>query len=519
MRRRNDKPGVLSAAVIRMVSVFPSAIIYCGIIAALVMFCLCGLVLYQSREDALEHSRVTSTNVALIAERDISRNFEIYALSLQAAVDSQQQPEIRALPLHLQRVLLFNRAVAAKYPGKVLVLDAVGNITIDEQEEDAPRKGNFSDREYFTIHRDNPNVGLYISHPFQSRLSGGDQTIALSRRISNPDGSFAGVVILGLSLQYFRNLFEGLSLGPGGAIALTLTDGTLLMRQPFDASSIGVSMRNTANFAKFSAAEHGSFVGTAAIDGVSRLYVFDKLPGLPMMLNIGVAENDVYAPWKRRTLVIGSLMLIFGLAFVGLSMMFSSQFRQRAHAEEELRRLARTDGLTGLVNRRTLDEILDLEWLRAQRTQQTLSVLFIDIDRFKAYNDTYGHQTGDGTLIAVGCRITDNIRRPGDLAARYGGEEFVVVLPNTSKQSALDLAEAIRAAVAAMTLSHSASEHGCVTVSIGVASGLPGDFADVSALLGAADGALYHAKSKGRNRVEALPLASGISTDALAHTS
>jgi len=504
MRQRNDMPGALSSAVIRMVSVFPSAIFYCGIVAALVMFCLCGLVLYQGREDALEHSRVTSTNVALIAERDISRNFEIYALSLQAVVDSRQQPEVRALPLHLQRALLFNRAVAAKYPGKMLVLDAAGNIAIDEQDEDTPRKGNFSDRDYFTVQRDNPNVGLFISHPFQSRLSGGDPTIALSRRISNPDGSFGGVVILGLSLQYFRNLFEGLSLGPGGAIALTLTDGTVLMRQPFDASSIGANMKNTANFTKFSAAEHGSFVGTAAIDGIRRLYVFDKLPGLPMELNIGVAVDDVYAPWKRRTLVIGSVMLIFGLAFVGLSMMFSSQFRQRARAEGELLELARTDGLTGLVNRRTLDEILDLEWLRAQRAQQALSVLFIDIDRFKAYNDTYGHQTGDGTLIAVGCRINDSIHRPGDLAARYGGEEFVVVLPNTLKESALALAESIRESVAAMTLPHSASEHGCVTVSIGVASGAPGDFADVAALLGAADGALYQAKSKGRNRVEML---------------
>jgi len=501
MRRRNDKLGAFSAAVTRMVLLFPNVIIYCGIIVALVMLCLCSLVLYQSRQDAFLHSRETSMNVALIAERDIIRNFEIYALSLQAAVDSLQQPAIRVLPRHLQRALLFDRAVAAQYPGAMLVLDAAGNIVIDEQQEDAPRQGNFADREYFTVQRDNPSAGLYISHPFPSRLRNGELTIALTRRISNPDGSFAGIVLVGLSLQYFRDLFGGLSLGPGGAISLTLTDGTLLMRQPFDASSIGVSMKSTANFAKFSAAEHGSFIGTAAIDGVRRLYVFDRLAGLPMILNIGVAEDDIYAAWKRRTRVIGSLMLVFGLAFVGLSMLFASQFRQRARAESELRRLARTDGLTGLLNRRTLDEILNLEWLRAQRSLQTLSVLFIDIDHFKAYNDGYGHQTGDDTLIAVGCRINENLLRPADLAARYGGEEFVVVLPNMSQESAVRLAESIRESVGEMALPHSASEHARVTVSIGVASCAPGDFAEVSALLKAADEALYRAKSEGRNRV------------------
>jgi len=515
MSRRNDKLGAFSVAGIRMVSLFPSTIIYCGIVLASVMFCLCSLVLYQSREDALEHSRETSRNVALIAERDITRNFEIYALSLQAVVDGQQQAEIRALPRHLQYSLLFDRAVSAKYPGTMLVLDASGNIVVDQLQETVPRQANFADREYFIVQRDNPHAGLYISHPFLSRLHDGEPTIALSRRISNPDGSFAGVVILGLKLQYFRELFAGLSLGKGGAIALTLTDGTLLMRQPYAASSIGANMKHTPNFAKFSAAEHGSFIGTATIDGVRRLYVFDKLDGLPMILNIGVVAGDFYGGWMRRTVVIGSLMLIFGLAFIGLSMMFASQFKQRARAESELRRLARTDGLTGLVNRRTLDEILELEWLRAQRSSQAMSVLFIDIDHFKAYNDTCGHQTGDETLIEVGSRISENIHRPGDLAARYGGEEFVAVLPETSAEHALRLAESIREAVRAMALPHSASQHGWVTVSIGVASGMPGDFADVSALLKAADDALYQAKFYGRNRVAAYRPVLSLSPDAV----
>lgn len=500
MRRRKEELHAFSRAATSVLTRFPGAIIYCGIVLALVMFALCALVLYQSRQDALEHSRETSHNVALIAERDISRNFEIYALSLQAIVDSQQQAEIRALPQHLQREILFDRAVNAKDLGSIAVLDASGNLVIDNHATGISA-GNFADRDYFLVQRDNPGAGLYLSHPFLSRLRQDTPSIALSRRIDNPDGSFAGVAVVTLNLQYFHDLFDGLSLGRGGAIALTLTDGTLLMRLPYTASVIGTSMRHTNNFAHFLAADHGTFSGVATIDGVRRQYVFDHLPGLPMILNVGLAQDDIFAAWMRRTLVMGSLMLFFGLAFIGLSVMFAVQFRQRVNAEAELRRLARTDGLTGLVNRRTLDESLELEWRRAQRSQRTLSILFIDIDHFKAYNDSCGHQLGDRTLIAVGHCIDANLHRPADLLARYGGEEFVAVLPNTPQDSAAMLAEQIRLAVDSLALPHAHSAHGRVTVSIGVASWEPDRFPDTAALLKAADEALYLAKSGGRNQV------------------
>ncbi len=122
-------------------------------------------------------------------------------------------------------------------------------------------------------------------------------------------------------------------------------------------------------------------------------------------------------------------MAVFGAAFIALSVLLGMQLRRRMRAESELQLLARTDGLTGLNNRRSLGEILELEWRRAKRSQSVLSLLFVDIDRFKAYNDTYGHQAGDDTLAAVARCIADNIRRPADSAARYGGEEFIVVFP------------------------------------------------------------------------------------------
>ena len=226
-------------------AVWRPAIIWGGIFVALVMVSLCATVLYQGRLDAMDRARETSRNLALIAERDIERNFELYALSLQAVVDGMRDPDVLALPPRQRRQMLFDRAATAKYLGSMLVLDASGNIVIDSG-SDIPRKGNFADRKYFIIQRDNPNVGLYISDPYASRLRGGSPSIALTRRLSHPDGSFAGVVLIAVNLEYFHNLFAGLSLGSHGAVSLIGQDGIMVMRQPYDVRTIGRDIRRPA---------------------------------------------------------------------------------------------------------------------------------------------------------------------------------------------------------------------------------------------------------------------------------
>lgn len=203
-----------------------------GAVIAIVMVGLCGIVLYQSRQDTLDHTRESLRDIALIAERDIERNFELYELSLQAVVDGLKDTEIMSLSPRLRREVLFDRAASAKYLGSMLVLDASGNIFLDSG-SDAPRKGNFADRDYFIVQRDNPAVGMYVSDPYASRLRGGAPSIALTRRISNADGSFAGIVLISVNLEYFHNLFAGLSLGPQGSLSLIGKDGVMLMRQPY----------------------------------------------------------------------------------------------------------------------------------------------------------------------------------------------------------------------------------------------------------------------------------------------
>ncbi|WP_459252289.1 sensor domain-containing diguanylate cyclase [Paraburkholderia sediminicola] len=478
----------------------PQAIICGGVFVALVMVLLCATVMYQGRLDAMDRARETSRNLVLIAERDIERNFELYALSLQAVVDGMGDPHVLALPPPLRRQVLFDRATTAKYLGSMLVIDASGDIVIDSA-SDVPRPGNFSDRPYFAVQRDNPDFGLYVSEPFRSRLRNGSPSIALTRRLSNPDGSFAGIALIAINLEYFHTLFAGLSLGPNGAVALISQNGIMIMRQPYDVRTIGRDISKASTFRHFVAEKESSFSDTATIDGVRRLYTAKNFPDLPLIIMVAVAEQDIYAAWRRRATTIGSLMVAFALGFVGLSFLLGAQLRHRMRAESELELLARTDGLTGLNNRRTLGEILDQEWRRARRTRSMFSLLFIDIDRFKAYNDTYGHQAGDDALTAVARCIGENIRRPADSAARYGGEEFVVVLPDTPAAGAARIAEKIRAAISELAIEHAGSEYGRVTASIGTASWAPEADSDVTGVIKAADEALYNAKATGRNKV------------------
>jgi diguanylate cyclase (GGDEF)-like protein/PAS domain S-box-containing protein len=173
---------------------------------------------------------------------------------------------------------------------------------------------------------------------------------------------------------------------------------------------------------------------------------------------------------------------------------------------EQIRRMAATDGLTGLANRRHFDEVADREWRRCDREGVPLSVLMIDADRFKLFNDRYGHLAGDACLCAIASQLAAAARRPGDLAARYGGEEFVLLMPNTNSEGATCIAEMIRELVLSLAIPHESSPAlGVVTVSIGAATGWPRDPGvgpgSVAALLAAADAALYLAKSRGRNQV------------------
>ncbi len=177
--------------------------------------------------------------------------------------------------------------------------------------------------------------------------------------------------------------------------------------------------------------------------------------------------------------------------------------KKLAIAYIELERLASVDGLTNLANRRHFDEAFAKEWSRAMRETEPLSLLMIDIDCFKQYNDSYGHLAGDECLKLVASTLKEQLQRPTDLVARFGGEEFVVLLPATHARGAIKVAERMRKAILALQLPHEDSVVALdmVTVCLGVATVAPMLKHEASELLQLADKALYEAKGGGRNQV------------------
>ena len=178
------------------------------------------------------------------------------------------------------------------------------------------------------------------------------------------------------------------------------------------------------------------------------------------------------------------------------------QTRQKLEtANEQLKRQVSIDGLTGIANRRRLDEYLEIEWRRLARENSPLSLILCDVDFFKSYNDTYGHQAGDMCLRSCASVLSNSVHRPADLVARYGGEEFAIVLPNTDSAGGVYVAEAIRAGLHSLKLPHIHSKSGFVSLSYGVACMIPSHHTEPPDLIALADRALYEAKAKGRNCV------------------
>jgi len=210
-----------------------------------------------------------------------------------------------------------------------------------------------------------------------------------------------------------------------------------------------------------------------------------------------------FYPRDRTSLSLGCLMV------VTKEMAVEEQLKKAETAlhtaNRELEHLANLDGLTQIANRRSFDRGMQREWKRLRRETGVLSLIICDVDDFKAFNDTYGHQAGDNCLRNVARVLNSEIKRPADLAARYGGEEFAVILPNTSAEGAFHQAESFRSAIETLLIPHAGSSTGdYVTVSFGVSTFVPGDDATTEDLIAKADAALYKAKESGRNKVVAL---------------
>ena len=498
----------------------------------------------------------------------------------------------------------------------------------------SPRPGlSYGDRLYFQWHRLHADRGVHIGDPVRSRTDG-SWIITVSRRIDDPDGRFAGIVLGTIAVDYLQRFYATFDVGGQGVIALDGADGIVVARTTRNGSSTGASVASSPVFRQMlPRAEAGSFRTVSLIDGVVRAGSYRRVEGYPLVIIVAHGLEEVLTDWRSDGWLhlVVSAGAALALGVLGWRLAGEIRIRQRAtrryhllaenssdavvcvepdgrqsyvspsftrltgwsvaeamqyelqgliHPDDreellavgarlragaiqatgrlrhlrkdgsyvwveicirmvertggdvlrfvanirdiserkvaedqimalnrELAVLANTDGLTGLANRRRFDQALGQEWDRAARDRKPLSLLMIDVDRFKLYNDRYGHQRGDRCLHTVAAAVSEAARRPGDLAARYGGEEIALLLPSAAAAGAADVAARLCAAIEANAILHEANVPArVVTVSIGTATMLPGlteQATGARALIAAADSALYEAKCRGRNRVVA----------------
>jgi len=478
-----------------------------GLAVSIGILAVGAVVLLDARNDAMQQAERASTNLAMTIERDIARNIAVFDLSLQGAIEALREPGIENVRPEIRQAAVFDRAASAEFLGSILVLDKEGNITVDSTSI-KPHRVNLADRDYFSMQRDHSDLGLYVSRPFISRLRVGDASIAISRRLSGPDGSFQGVVVGALRLAYFRDLFAKLDLGVQGAVGLIRADGRVIARYPLREGDVDRDISDSASYRSFTSARAGQFIGSSPVDKVERLFTFRRVGNLPLILSVAVSLDDIYATWWHKSTIVGSLIVTLTVANMALCLLFHRELTRRLAAEKALRHaadrlsvMAATDGLTGLANRRTFETRLADEWRRAHRGNNLIALLMLDADCFKLFNDTYGHQQGDRVLQSIAECMRTSIMRPGDLGARYGGEEFAVLLPETDFAGAVTIAERIREAVENLDIVHAGGPCGRVTVSIGVAVTRPLQQDAAGLFVNEADAALYEAKRSGRNRV------------------
>jgi diguanylate cyclase (GGDEF)-like protein len=486
-------------------------------IALILSFCLLLLGVHVTSIVAAHRGQLqdTATNTANMArvlashaERTIKMGEAVLGEMVERAeyerFDSKETARLHA---RLQ-------AVADTTPEiqELFIYDREGRRIVTSLEATLP--GSNADREFFRYHMQHADRRVHIGLPIRSRSSG-VLTIPLSRRVNRADGSFGGVVMASLKLDFFGKFYDSLDVGQSGTIILALDDGTLLYRRPFVEALVGTSINTGPVFQLYrKKGPVGTAMLTAKIDNIERLYSYRHLEQYPLLVAIAQSKEEILSEWwqtfiRMSCLVAGAIaILVWG------AQRMIRQLMVREALEDELRRarviteqhnvalqaLANTDSLTGLANRRHFEQTLATEYERSRRTGKPCSVILSDVDFFKKYNDHYGHVEGDACLRQVATAIAGSLRRPADLAARYGGEEFVVLLPETDLDGASAVAEHIRQRIAALALPHADSPLGHVTISLGVYTGAAGEGSDAGAWIKAADSFLYDAKAAGRNR-------------------
>lgn len=425
---------------------------------------------------------------------------------------------------------------------------------------------DLSDRDYLTKAR--ASRQLVFSDFLFAKLTHNPVMMAAYPVSALNDESDA-VILAGVNLDWMSKIMSNLGARPGITAALVDSAGTVLAAPADRASMVGRPLDGIPPLSAIAEAAMGSdrsdgSLSFVAADGSRRALSFARIAGTQSRLVVSIDEGKVSAAIDReiRTaylqlgfvcmfvllgaliaaekLIIQPIEMLAAMAkrfgqgdwtaraarngvpseFVPLARAFNAMAAQLSQRERDLVAtndrltvIASIDMLSGLANRRGFQSRLDFEWMKAEQYGSELSLLMIDVDHFKLFNDTYGHPEGDACLTRLGEALAAIAAQAMGFAGRYGGEEFCLLLPNTDSVRAIEVGERVRAAIESLSLPHATSTYQTVTVSIGVACARPGDTQRPADLIEAADAALYAAKHRGRNTVVEHRLVRGTDED------
>jgi diguanylate cyclase len=472
-----------------------------------VVLALEGWQLYQSYRQAFFQARQAATNLTRATEAHVRDAIRQADTLLVGVVERCEWEGLDRVDAGRMQALLKRQVAMLPQLHGMFIYDRTGAWLVTDTGQ-IPANANNSDREYFMYHRDHDDRGVFIGRVITSR-STGELIIPVSRRINAADGSFAGVALATLKVAYFNDFYAKFRVSKDDAFTLTAADGTILVRRPFVPEVIGTSIAHGPIFKDLLPLhDTGTALIESSVDGKERMYSFQRFGDFPLVAISGISAEAIRLPWWRQLTVAGVVLILVGLSMAAFARVLLQQISRSEVADQELRnahkalqKFSLEDALTGLANRRRLDDVLPQELGRVRRTRAPLGVIMLDIDYFKLYNDRYGHVAGDAAIQAVAAVLASYARRAEDLPARYGGEEMLLLLPGANEANSLEIAEGIRQAVFDLAREHLGSPLGVVTVSLGVAVAYPqqAENDDVAALVKQADTALYEAKRQGRN--------------------
>jgi diguanylate cyclase (GGDEF)-like protein len=405
---------------------------------------------------------------------------------------------------------------------------------------------DLSDRDYF---REAMETRKFVLSNYLVGRVRATPTVIAAYPTQAIDERVRAVIMASIDLRWLTTLTGKISSRPGSTVLLIDGAGNVIVREPNPNGFAGRSIADT-DLGKAMLANKEGALRTIGLDGVRRIYGYVRVPETGARLAVGVDEADVLNRVEREITILYFQLGFFALLvlmiawfggdrlivepirslartaarfgrgeldvqpraqrwakeFEPLAVALDDMARKLSERENELRtanrhleELASIDSLTGLANRRGFDGRLTADWQRCGKLGKPVALIMIDVDHFKLFNDRYGHVEGDVCLRRIGRLLRDAAEEPDDLPARYGGEEFALLLPRADVVRALDMAERLRAAVEELYIAHASSPLGQVTISVGVASLVPGAGERPERLVEAADSGLYAAKRNGRN--------------------